>query len=512
MAPTRTKKKDEVIVLEGPDGKEVTFKRKQESPQAKAQREILELLNELGGQTFSEEIVERGGDKIRLPEDMKLGEAWKFLRNQEKAEEDEMTFRRDYPYRPWDGAWCAWNALRRVFGAASHTAAIRMGFFGPEKEPPQFLTIPSAVGKTTQVPWGGLRIPALPDVLFNLDQKQTPEGPIFHIYAQGPRKHKAAVEGVFHLIEVELRERSLYRGQAIDGETMPHFIDLSSVDRHKVVYAEEANEQLSANVWAQIEHSELLNTLGLPRKRAVLLHGEWGTGKTLAAILTAQVAVANGWTFIRARPGQDSLNEVIGTARLYAPAVVFFEDIDVIANPDSLDSDQASQLLDAFDGMAAKGQDVMIVLTTNHIDRIHAGMIRPGRLDALIQLGALDDRGIVQLLLATIPDEMVDAHDVSSNHAQVADAHADYTPAFVVESAGRAIRHAVARAGDATNGDIRIKAEDLVHSGNGLRNQLELMKSASTEIELPALDQQLNELVRDQMDEALEEAGLRKER
>ena len=45
---------------------------------------------------------------------------------------------------------------------------------------------------------------------------------------------------------------------------------------------------MGANVWSLIRHSPKMRELGLPLKRAVLFEGDYGTGKTLGAFLTAQ--------------------------------------------------------------------------------------------------------------------------------------------------------------------------------------------------------------------------------
>lgn len=462
------------------------------SAQARNNEKIVRELERLGGQAMREESIERGGQMIRLPESMTLNQAWRFIRSIEQELEEDASFSRQYPYRPWDGAYAVWQVFRRVFGAVSHHGA--MGFWGRSR--PELIRVASGYNETTEVPWGELTIPALPEVTFILGSHHDGErGELFQLYASGPRKHKAAIYGVFELVEEELRERSLYRGKAFDGAEHPNFIDLSAVDPSKVVFSTTSYEAMKANIWTPIRHADRLNALGTPRKRAVLLHGEWGTGKTLTAYLTAQIAVRHGWTFLRARPGVDDLHVVMQTAKLYAPAVVFFEDIDVISDPSSLEADEASRLLDSFDGIAAKGQDVLAVMTTNHIERIHKGMVRPGRLDAVIELGALDSPNTIELLLATIPVELSDDDDINQNADAVAAAHEGYTPAFVVEAAGRAIRHAVGRS---TNGDTpRINAADLINAAESLRNQLELMQGARDEGRAETIDNRLQARVKE---------------
>src|SRR6185436_54082 len=97
-------------------------------------------------------------------------------------------------------------------------------------------------------------------------------------------------------------------------------------------------------VWTLLEHTQRMRELGMPLKRAVLFEGDYGTGKTLGAFLTAQIAVDNGWSFHYCRPGRDNIEEVMQTARLYQPSVVFFEDVDTLT--ESGDRDTVSRLLD----------------------------------------------------------------------------------------------------------------------------------------------------------------------
>lgn len=221
------------------------------------------------------------------------------------------------------------------------------------------------------------------------------------------------------------------------------------------------------------DREQLLRTLaelGVPMKRAVLFEGPYGTGKTLGAYLTAKEAVANGWTFIYCRPSRDDLFDTIATARLYQPAVVFFEDIDVVGNGDG---DHVSRLLDVLDGIEAKGTELVCVLTTNHVERIHKGMVRPGRLDAIIHIGALDPRGVRRMVEATVPEHLLEPN---LHWPAISEAMEGFLPAFVREAIDRTVRYNLARnEGKATP----LATVDFVTAANGLRPQLELMENAA---------------------------------
>ena len=219
-----------------------------------------------------------------------------------------------------------------------------------------------------------------------------------------------------------------------------------------------------------MRYPEMQAKLGLPLKRAILLYGTYGVGKSLAGLLTAAEAVANGWTFLMARPGRDDFLQVMQTARLYQPACVFFEDAENMAGADS--NDQISQILDVFDGVDAKGLHLMVILTTNHPELIHKGMHRPGRVDSQIEIGALDYEGVEKLIRALIPADIMDEH---VNFGEVCAAFNGFVPAFVREAAERAVRYSLVRSGGAL---AEIGTEDLINAANGLRPQFERMQGA----------------------------------
>lgn len=457
---------------------------KEGGEQKRLKDEILATLAKLGGRTFNDDNVIFQGEKFVIPERTSLSQAVKFLQKKEAEEERVTEYQHTFNYRPWDGAYSMWNVLKRTFGAVAHKDSMVQTFFGKMEAPPQMISIAVGVGRTEQVPWGRFELPFLPGVLFETEKRNDPEkGPLFALSVNGPKKYRFEIQGIFNLIDEELATNSMYRGKAFDGQDKPEFIDVFSVDRSKVVYSEEVMTQLTASVWAQLRHTKEFERLGTPLKRAVLIHGPFGTGKTLACLLTGQEAVTNGWTFIKARPGRDNISVVLQTARLYSPAVVFYEDIDTVAGAD--DADGIGRLLDDFDGLEAKGTKILCVLTTNYPERIHKGMARPGRLDAMIEINELDQQGVEKLVKTRLTENLSPEVDF----AEVFKAAESYKPAFVTEGADRAIRYIVAEHGTAKG--HMIETHHLVSAMEGLRPQYNTMIGAKDTAERDSLSDAL---------------------
>lgn len=458
--------------------------------------ELLSALAEIGGRATAEEDIIFRGTQIILPETMDLIGAITFQMEKVVEDEKEITYRRTYNYRPWDGAHATMAALRKAFGMVAQRGTPT--FFG--EKPPELLTIPISPTETAQVPWGGLGVIHMPGLTMYLGSEEHDEfGKVFTINASGPRKYRHEMEGIFTLIAEELRLHSIYRGKAFDGQTTPQFLDLNGVDPAQVIYADEVRTQLEANLWALIRHSEQMEAMGEALKRAVLLEGPYGCGKTLAAYLTAQIAQKHGWTFILCRPGRDDLFSVMATARLYEPAVVFMEDLDGVAQAED---DHVRKLLDIFDGIKAKGTRILMVLTTNHVENIHRGMMRPGRLDAVIHIGELDAAGIRKLIEVTVDPALLAP---SIDWKAVTDSMTGYLPAFCREAIGRAKRYNLARNG----GHLTpLGTDDFVNAATGLRPQLELMEGAKEGSTPDALTTSLTRVVENVVERNLHHATL----
>lgn len=446
--------------------------------------ELDRLLDQLlyeGNQVDEQGTVGRHrGPQILLPQGMTLEQAMQSIAAMNDSQETQ--FVREYKYRPYDGAAAFLRVLEREYGSKGFGTATQT-MFG--RKPPQRVSVKVSPTEAISVPWGEVTMPTLG--VFNSTYTHGDHGPVYLLCLTTAQNREAEAEAFFDLVEKELQANSIYRGKAIDGSAMkPDFINLD-IDPNQVIYNAETTRALESDLWMPLEQRELMASLGLPVKRGVLLEGDYGTGKTTAALLSAQKAVANNWTFIYCRPG-DEVEEVMETAKLYPPAMVFIEDID--RRMEDGDPEAVTEILDVFDGIKSKAQEIVVVATTNHVERLHKGMFRPGRLDAVLTIGACDANGVETLLRATIQDGLLKDID----WGQVTGALQGMTPAFVREAGDRAVRYAVARVGGRPTA---LLTEDLMLAAKGLSAQKEQMDAGINDETAETLDAALGRVLRE---------------
>lgn len=415
------------------------------------------------------EIIFRGNQWI-IPSRYTEDEAIKFLVKRQKDRQTPVQVTRTFDFRPYDGAWAFYNTILKYYGNVS-SKRFREATMFRKQEGTQWIDVPTGVGETKSLPWGEVFCPVVPDNPFVLTQTLSKsKGPLFTISIMCPKVYKQRVEGLFKAVQKELETNSLYRGKAITGEQVPQFIDLHGVDPAKVVYPDELWAHLEFSVFSNIEQRDRLGAHGMPRKRAILGEGYYGSGKTLAGYLLGQKATANGITFLLKRP-EDDINLVLQTASLYQPAVILGEDVDASVDLDVVDREGIVKMLDSFDGMRSKGTDIMLFLTTNHVDKLHKGLMRFGRLDDVITFGKFDAPAVQKLIEVIVGGALAPTVDWDP----VIEAYLDLYPSAIVEAAQRSIRYALVTRQEE---EPIVTEVDLVYARNSLEAQLRLMENA----------------------------------
>uniref|UniRef100_A0A2K6K793 Peroxisomal ATPase PEX6 n=1 Tax=Rhinopithecus bieti TaxID=61621 RepID=A0A2K6K793_RHIBE len=207
-------------------------------------------------------------------------------------------------------------------------------------------------------------------------------------------------------------------GQALELQQTAHSQavgapKIPSVSWHDVGGLQEVKKEILETIQLPLEHPELLS-LGL-RRSGLLLHGPPGTGKTL---LAKAVATECSLTFLSVKgpelinmyvgQSEENVREVFARARAAAPCIIFFDELDSLAPSRGRSGDSGgvmdrvvSQLLAELDGLHST-QDVFVIGATNRPDLLDPALLRPGRFDKLVFVGANEDRASQLRVLSAI--------------------------------------------------------------------------------------------------------------
>lgn len=416
--------------------------------------------------------IDRHGKKIVLPNEpgpMPLLAAKEAL---ERKIEEENVFNDVHEVikaYPLEGAVAFMAAMKEIYGWASPVPT--MTFFGPK--PPKMMTVEIDFDEYIQVPWGQFKVPGIENNI-GLSTSRDPEDgqEVMVIYGEVRKPEKEVLLEIAQRTREILRSSSIYRGKAIhlsvddEGklamERPPKFMDLRNVREDELILNADVAAQINTNVFAPIEHTELVKTAGIPLKRGVLLEGTYGVGKTMTTRITGSKCVNNGWTFITVdKP--DSLEQALLFAQRYQPSVVFCEDID---RGTSTRDDKANGILNTIDGILSKSTEVMTVLTTNHVNKIEQAMLRPGRLDAVISVTPPNAESVGRLIRLYSRGLLREQESLTS----VGEELAGNIPATVREVVERSKLSMIA------NGNVQLTEEDLLISARGMKSHLTLLE------------------------------------
>jgi transitional endoplasmic reticulum ATPase len=181
-------------------------------------------------------------------------------------------------------------------------------------------------------------------------------------------------------------------------------VEIPKVTWEDVGGLEDVKREIIEAVEWPLKYPEKFKKFGIRPPKGVLLYGPPGTGKTLIAKAVANESEAN---FISIKGGEllskwlgeseKAVRKIFRKARQVAPCIIFFDEIDAIAQMRGIDEGSRAvervlnQLLIEMDGLEEL-HGVIVIGATNRPDILDPALLRPGRFDRLVYVRPPDKK------------------------------------------------------------------------------------------------------------------------
>jgi len=251
------------------------------------------------------------------------------------------------------------------------------------------------------------------------------------------------------------------------------YIEVPTIHWDDIGGLEEVKQELKEAVEWPIKNPEIFERLGIKPPKGIFLYGPPGCGKTLLARAVATESEANFITIKGPEvfskwvgESEKAIREVFRKARMAAPSVIFFDEMDSLVPRrglgfgDSGVSERViSQLLTEMDGIVAL-EDIVVIAATNRPDIVDPAVLRPGRFDRLIYVPEPDEKSKLQIF-KIYTKNMPLAKDVSLS--QLVALAKNYSGADIEALCREAAMHALRR-------DINAKEVTMIDFQEAIKN------------------------------------------
>jgi transitional endoplasmic reticulum ATPase len=432
---------------------------------------------------------------------------------------------------PYDAAMAFQKVMEAEYGVVFAEATPNPNWFKPDT-PPQVVSVESGYKKTVTVRLGRFHIPGIRPITWGpkgqdgnyLTVDVGADGPrhLLKIVGVFQRKYEVVVRELARKVRDYVNEHSLYRGQAfrikfqtkarqnIFGEAfydLPaiRFLDLTRTRPEEMIFPRELEKLIEVNLWTPIRYPDLVQSrlLQVPIKRGAMLSGPYGTGKTLLAYVTAGIAVENNWTFVYLEDVLQLPEAIQLATQQFGRTVIFAEDLDKAGD------DPDNKISNALDGLDSKESEIMVIVTTNHIDNVPQILKRPGRFDCILPIDQPDAEA-QERLIQVYGRGLIEAGTDLGPVARLL-ASDKVIPAVTREVVERSKLSFVARDPQgAGQGLVLITGDDLFWAAKTMKAQNDMLREREDEDKSlwDLFGDALHETVRDATDEILEEREL----
>lgn len=168
---------------------------------------------------------------------------------------------------------------------------------------------------------------------------------------------------------------------------------------------------------------ESYERVGIPWRFGLLLHGAPGTGKTsLAHALASRFDLRLAVIPVADLRGDEELIDAFEAVS--DESIVLLEDVDCAfrgRRAESAEGITFSGFLNCIDGVLAPHSGRVLIMSTNHVDRLDPALIRPGRIDMRIEVPLLTSEAATDYVDRVFPH-------VAGRHDAVSDVMAGENP------------------------------------------------------------------------------------
>jgi ATPases of the AAA+ class len=182
------------------------------------------------------------------------------------------------------------------------------------------------------------------------------------------------------------------------------YVEIPEISWSDIGGLDSVKQQIIETVEWPLKYPEKFLQFGIEPPTGILLYGPPGTGKTMLAQAVAHESEAS---FISVKStelllkwvgeSEKAMKEIFRKAKQASPTIVFFDEIDAFAaaresgsvGTRSVAESTLNQMLVEMDGIE-RLKDVFIIAATNRPDTLDPALVRPGRLDRMVYVGAPD--------------------------------------------------------------------------------------------------------------------------
>lgn len=193
-------------------------------------------------------------------------------------------------------------------------------------------------------------------------------------------------------IDRDNKDKKIY---SWDGGNWLRVQTLPKRNMDTVILKDGIKEQIIGHIDTFLEKKDWYNEKAIPYRTGMVLSGPPGTGKT--TITKSLCSHYNKHLYVLSLNGISDRNLLEALSQVSDNSIILIEDFDTFdvtkARMIEVEGDgltvatlTLSGLLNAIDGVYS-GQGRILVMTTNHIEKIDKAILRPGRCDLKVELG-----------------------------------------------------------------------------------------------------------------------------